>query len=118
MCPGFKMRGNMKTTLSGLLCAILAAGPDFGQGTSAPPPLMTAGAAARFLDQATWGPTPSSIAELQQVGIDEWLEAQFSINVSDLPDQPVLNAMAMSNNDLTPVQRAFFMNTLYEPDQL
>ena len=108
----------MRMTLAGLLCALLAAGPVFGQSTSAPPPLMTAEAAARFLDQAAWGPTPSSIAELQQVGIDEWLDAQFSINVSDLPDQAVLNSMAMSNNDLTPVQRAFFVNTLYGPDQL
>jgi hypothetical protein len=34
-------------------------------------------AAARFLDQATWGPTPASIAQLQQMGINAWLAAQF-----------------------------------------
>ena len=31
--------------------------------------LITDRAAARFLDQATWGPTPASIAQLQQLGI-------------------------------------------------
>lgn len=107
----------MRMMLPALLCGLFAVSPVFAQ-SAAPPPLITADAAARFLDQAAWGPTPSSIAELQQVGIDAWLDAQFSMNVSDLPDQPVLNSLGTSNTDLTPVQRAFFVNALYEPDQL
>ena len=79
---------------------------------------MTDRAAARFLDQATWGPTPASIAQLQQMGIDNWLQAQFALNTSDLPDQPILNSSGKQNNDLTPVQAAFFQNAVGGADQL
>ena len=49
---------------------------------------LTDRAAARFLDQATWGPTPASISQLEQTGIANWLAAQFALDTSDLPDQP------------------------------
>ena len=87
----------------------------FGQpGTAS----LSARAAARFLDQATWGPTPASIVELQQMGIADWLNTQFALNTSDLPDQPILNSAGTSNNDLTPVQAAFFQNAVTGQDQL
>src|SRR5271166_2226112 len=75
-------------------------------------------AAARFLDQATWGPTPASIAEVEKQGFAAWLQAQFALNTSDLPDQPLLNAAGMQNNNLTPVQAAFFQNSVSGQDQL
>jgi len=76
-------------------------------------------AAARFLDQATWGPTPSSVAHLQQSGVANWLAGQFSLNTSDLPDQPLIDpATGMPNRDMTPVQAAFFQNTVTGSDQL
>ena len=81
-------------------------------------PRETARSAARLLDQATWGPTPASIEQLQQMGVSAWLSAQFSLNSSTLPDQPILNSAGKNNNDLTPVQRAFFMNAVNGPDQL
>lgn len=80
--------------------------------------VMTPRAAARFLDQATWGPTPASIAQLQQTGIANWLAAQFALNTSDLPDQPILDAAGKSNNNLGPVQLAFFQNAVSGQDQL
>ncbi len=79
---------------------------------------LSATAAARLLDQATWGPTPDSIVELQQEGMTDWLNGQFSLKVSDLPDQPVLNSDGTANRDLRPVQAAFFRNALSNPDQL
>jgi uncharacterized protein (DUF1800 family) len=79
---------------------------------------ITDRAAARFLDQATWGPTPASIAQLQQMGIAKWLTAQFALNTSDLPDQPILDSEGKSNNVLTPVQAAFFQNAVTGQDQL
>ena len=75
-------------------------------------------AAARFLDQAAWGPTAASIAQLQQVGIASWLQAQFALNTSDLPDQPILGSDGKANRDLTPVQAVFFQNALSGQDQL
>jgi uncharacterized protein (DUF1800 family) len=83
------------------------------------PVAVTDRAAARFLDQATWGPTAASIAQLQQSGIANWLTAQFSLNTSDLPDQPILDAATgKPNRNLTPVQAAFFQNTVTGQDQL
>jgi hypothetical protein len=97
------------------LSAILAASPGFGQSSTQQ---MTAGAAARFLDQATWGPTPASIAQLQQKGISNWLSAQFALNTSNIADQPQLDSTGQPNRDLHPVQAAFFQNTLTGQDQL
>jgi uncharacterized protein (DUF1800 family) len=79
---------------------------------------VSARAAARLLDQATWGPTPASIAEVQSIGIEKWLQAQFAADSSDLPDQPILNAQGTSNTDLAPVQEAFFQNAVGGNDQL
>src|SRR5580704_656306 len=75
-------------------------------------------AAARFLDQATWGATPASIAEVEKQGFSAWLQAQFALNTSDLPDQPLLNAAGKNNDNLAPVQAAFFQNAVSGQDQL
>lgn len=102
-----------------LLAAAFAALPALhAAAAQTASPLMSDLAAARFLDQATWGPTPVSIAQLEQAGINAWLAAQFPLNTSDLPDQPLLNAAGKTNEDLTPVQRAFFQNTVHGQDQL
>jgi uncharacterized protein (DUF1800 family) len=80
--------------------------------------VITDRAAARFLDQAAWGPTAASIAQLQQAGIANWLKAQFALNTSDLPDQPILGSDGKPNRVLTPVQAAFFQNAVTGQDQL
>jgi uncharacterized protein (DUF1800 family) len=97
-----------------LFCLLLISLPGFSQTTAA----MTDRAAARFLDQATWGPTPDSIAALQSKGITPWLEMEFAAKLSELPDQPILASNGKSNNNLAPVQAAFFQNTVNGPDQL
>src|ERR1700685_3229507 len=79
------------------LTSILAACPAFALPRTQK---LSAGAAARFLDQATWGPTPASIAQLQEAGITNWLDAQFALNTSDLPDQPLLASSGKPNSDL------------------
>ena len=96
--------------------AILAGVPAFAQTVG--PLLLNEHAAARFLDQATWGPTPASIVQLQQMGIQNWLSAQFALNTSDLPDQPMLDADGKPNANLAPVQAAFFQNAVTGQDQL
>src|SRR5579872_4965591 len=82
------------------------------------PPTMTTRAAARFLDQATWGPTPASIESLRKAGIDNWLATQFAATPSDIPDQPLLNSAGQQNTALGPVTAAFFQNAVAGPDQL
>jgi uncharacterized protein (DUF1800 family) len=101
--------------LKKLCCLLLISLPGFSQSTSA---TMTDRAAARFLDQATWGPTPESIAGLKKTGIDDWLKRQYAIKLSDLPDQPLLASNGNSNTNLAPVTAAFFQNTVNGPDQL
>ena len=99
-----------------LIGAVPGAFPATAQTTTSP--VMTDVAAARFLDQATWGPTPASLAQLQSMGISNWLQAQFALNTSDLPDQPIIDATTgKPNRNLAPVQAAFFQNAVTGQDQ-
>ncbi|MGD0047949.1 MAG: DUF1800 domain-containing protein [Bryobacteraceae bacterium] len=104
-----------QTLLAAAFTMMVALNPAAGQTASA---AMSDLAAGRFLDQAAWGPTPASIAQLEKMGIDAWLAAQFALNTSDLPDQPILDSAGKTNRDLTPVQRAFFANAVSGQDQL
>jgi len=101
-----------------LFVALTAAiAPAYSQSSNGPSSL-SAGAAARFLDQATWGPTPGSVAQLQQFGITNWLTQQFALSTSDIPNQPIRTSAGLGNFDLRPVQAAFFQNTVSGEDQL
>jgi len=74
---------------------------------------VTPNAARRFLEQASWGPTADSVAHVQQVGFDQWLEEQFAELPSAAPDvQPG------TSTNLRPLQEAFFINALGGADQL
>jgi uncharacterized protein (DUF1800 family) len=46
--------------------------------SSATPASVSAYAAARFLEQASWGATPQAIEEVQRLGIDGWLDRQLA----------------------------------------
>jgi uncharacterized protein (DUF1800 family) len=105
------MKKRAHVIAAGALISCLA----FGQTAA---PVISDRAAARFLDQATWGPTPASIAQLQQTGFETWLNSQFALSTSDLPGQPIHAANGKPNNDLRPVQAAFFQNAVTGPDQL
>lgn len=52
--------------------------------TTATPTNVNAYAAARFLEQASWGPTPAAVAEVQRLGIEGWIDQQLAIKSSDL----------------------------------
>ena len=59
-------------------------------------------AAKRFLEHATWGPTPDSIAHLQAIGINAWLTEQFSEPVS------TYNLPVDTSSNLSTLQEQFF----------
>jgi uncharacterized protein (DUF1800 family) len=80
------------------------------QTAAAVVPVTEAGA-IRFLEQATFGPTPTDIAHLQSVGYDGWLTEQFAQTVTPLP-------AAGDRTSLETVQAGFFKNALNAPDQL
>ncbi len=69
-------------------------------------------AAKRFLQHATWGPTPASIAHLQSIGINAWLTEQFGM-ASSTYNLPVDTT---SNNST--LQEQFFQNAVSGQDQL
>ena len=100
--------------------------------------------AVRFLEQATWGTVPSDVTHLKAVGFKAYLNEQFNTaptnvakgsNYPDLPfpldDQnsgcPTTNPsdpnynQTVCNRDnysMYPLQRTFYSNALYGPDQL
>ena len=43
---------------------------------------VSAYAAARFLEQASWGPTPQSVQEVQRLGMSGWIDQQFKTPAS------------------------------------
>jgi len=51
---------------------------------TATPTSVNAYAAARFLEQASWGPTPTAVAEVQRLGIERWIDQQLAMKSSDL----------------------------------
>ena len=53
-------------------------GGDGGGVTPPPPPVITRSEAARFLRQATFGPTAAEIDRVVQIGYDGWLDQQFA----------------------------------------
>ena len=72
---------------------------------------VTAAAAARFLEQSTFGPTPALIQHVQQVGLQPFLNEQFSATTSTYPTPP-------ANSNIDVVKQRFFTNALTGQDQL
>ena len=78
-------------------------------GTSAN--TLSASAAARLLEQSTWGVNPQSLSHVQAVGMQAFLNEQFAAPVSTYPAPG-------SSDDMTFVQKRFFTNALTGQDQL
>ena len=82
----------MRRLRAALLIAGLSAAPLLissfavnggGSGRAAATQQVTPPGAARFLTQATFGPTDSSISDVQSAGYAPWIDQQESIPVSD-----------------------------------
>jgi len=74
--------------------------------------VISLAAAARFLEQSTFGPTPTLITQVQQLGFAAFLANQFSAPASTYPDP------AAGVTSLLPTQQVLFTNALNNPDQL
>ena len=85
----------------------------------------------RFLEQATWGPTPAEIARVKEIGFRAFLDEQFAATPSSYPQLPLVPGGATSdcqnnipancirdNYSMYPLQVRFFQNALYGQDQL
>jgi uncharacterized protein (DUF1800 family) len=82
---------------------------------------------SRFLEQATFGPNPTLVAHVQQVGIDAYIEEQFAAPMSSYPSMPLQpttvpptcdSTCQRDNYSMYLLQRRFYENALYGPDQL
>jgi uncharacterized protein (DUF1800 family) len=72
------------------------------------PAPITQAEAARFLDQASFGPTAAEVAAVQQTGRLYWMAQQHNLPESALPD----------GLDINQVTRNVFLNMANAPDQL
>ena len=91
--------------------------------TSITPGNVSAYAAARLLDQASWGPTPRSIEDVQRLGIEGWINYQLSLPASTLtPPQYVIdfkiNNRAEEELARDWVERSIVDLAIAGPDQL
>lgn len=94
--------------------------------------------AARMLRQATFGVTAAEIANIEKIGVNDWLEQQFAKPATNYPFFPFTayvqpdtcksngalpatdpqNLCARDNYTIFPVQMAFLKNALTAEDQL
>jgi uncharacterized protein (DUF1800 family) len=81
----------------------------------------TATAAARLLDQATFGPTTAAIAQVQQIGISAWIQSQFNqptTTLAPIPTSP-LPAVCLAANTAYPcAESEWWQTVITAPDQL
>ncbi len=111
-----------------------------GSGSAPPPPPptgLTAADAARLLEQASFGPTPSEVSRVASTGLTAYLDEQLATapsgynSFAHVPHTPPANCTydgsartgasrlcARDNYSLYQVQRRFFQNALAGPDQL
>ena len=104
----------------GRLAAVKVANPNPGAATSTPLAVpvrvaqeqMAYADAVRFLEMTTWGPTPQSVVDLQTMGRDAWLAAQFAAPASAWPDPDT------TTEGVARLQTAFSTIALTGADQL
>ncbi len=89
--------------VSAVAAVTLAAAPAGGTGPGNV-------AAARFLEQAAYGPTSLELAKVKSIGIDAWLDEQFA-----LPATPIANPGGMA---MSVVQAQYLHRLATAPDQL
>lgn len=75
-------------------------------------PIVSQGAAVRFLEESTYGPTPELVSQVQLTGFDPFLQGQMTAATSTYP------APAATDMGLGKVQNQFFLNGVLDSDQL
>src|SRR5205807_2789559 len=86
-----------------------------------PPPALASGTptpedAARFLSQATFGPTTALISKVQNEGFDAFLEEQFAAPVSS--HMAFVDATGVNPPTLQQTTDAWWTYAISAPDQL
>ena len=102
--------------------ALNAAPPSPSAGQVAPAstaPKVSFYAASRFAEQASFGPTPALVAELQAKGFEAWIDEQFALPPSRLdPARVAENAPGTMPEKNAYVRAQFGTYAMTAPDQL
>ena len=107
------------------IAVFLAALPGLSFGAAAPS--LTEAEAVRFLRQATFGPTPKLVTEVQKLGITKFLDQQFKLKAGKYPKlkfypesapQNCSDNCFRDNYTYYLLHREFFDNALTGKDQL
>ena len=126
----FVNRKPLLVIASAILC--LTAGQAVAQRRESAGRSSNSGAdVIRFLEQATFGPTPALVSHVQSVGVDGYLDEQFAAPISAYPILPQQAAQASvgcptgsaanckrDNYTMFPLQVQFFKNALSGEDQV
>lgn len=81
------------------------------RGRSTANPVLSNSDAFRFLRQATWGPRPQDLDKLSRIGKTAWLDEQFALPSSTIPD-------TLLDKSLEYTQEHFLQLALSSNDQL
>lgn len=84
-------------------------------------PKTTVTAAARLLDQATFGPTVADIEHVQSVGLDAYITEQFNMQatkLADIPANPLPTVCLSANNSAVCAESEWWQAAITAPDQL
>jgi uncharacterized protein (DUF1800 family) len=119
-----ELQANYSTSTT-VTSAIGVTNPNPGSAGSAtanvqfPVTLATLATASRLLDQATFGPTTSDIANVQSIGVDAYLTQQFAAAPTLLPDLPnPLPPACAPSNPIPCEQGEWWQTVITGPDQL
>jgi uncharacterized protein (DUF1800 family) len=117
-------------TISLLLLTSCGGGGSSGSGTPPPPggggggggptdPVISVAEAHRFLRQASFGPTPTEVEKVRDIGFEAWIDQQLLEPVSlQLPYMDDLPEPENSREGQTNRLDAWFQNVLNGKDQL
>lgn len=98
---------------------VTAASPSAGQVAAAAAPKVSFYAASRFAEQATFGPTPALVAELQAKGFEQWIDEQLAMAISPIDPTPVnYTGRDDTNADHEYAGKQFAQRVLTSPAQL
>lgn len=99
-----------------------ASSPTASAGQVAPAsaaPKVSFYAAGRFAEQASFGPTPALVAELQAKGFEQWIDEQLALPASRLdPARVAENAAGSVPEKNAYVRAQFGTYAMTAPDQL
>lgn len=122
-----ELQATVAVASGGTSVAIAVVNPNPGGSTSAvlTLPVMfystTATAAARILDQTSFGPTTNTIQHVQQIGIDAYINEQFAeptTTLAAIPSSP-LPAVCLAANTAYPcAESEWWTAAITGPDQL